>query len=467
MLRAFGYFIVVVLISVLFIFLQQYDCSLIILYNKGKITISAALAVVILLASLFILFFVAYLLKFIFTSPWVLTKHLKSKNKLKNASVFKEAIMAYISNDELKVKELSNKLRGVGPKKVSDDISDLYNVVHPLLNARVDEIVGDKNSAVKRYATMAASENTNEKLIGLHALYQIALRCRDYEACAGYAREAFKYSAGFEWANDILLSYSVSHKDWHGAKDLLQTIERNVGKAASIKSKLQEKRAIIFAAQAQAIFKESPHTALQLAVKAYDITQENVGINLIYSMILFNSGDRKKAEKFIEHLWRAKPHPDYAKIYIYNEYQSLKTQIEKAEKLYSLREDSVYSAFALSEAYFNNGSYIQAAEYCHKALDIEPLRRCYELLQTINKANGAKEQTRYETQMFEAYDYAWVGDGVILNHWQPLSPQERKLGGVEWQRVDSNMVDMKPKQVLTAGSVDTLRINVDDPGVAE
>ncbi len=434
-----SYLIVAIVIGIVFVLLEQYNLSIILMLGHTKITMSAALACIAILLTIYAIYLIYKILKNIVLAPWRFANYRREKQKKTYIELLTRAIGAYLSQDDIKIKHLYSKLNSISDYKNSPALKDIHQLFFPLLSAKKYEVTGEPQKAEKVYEELAGGNKQSQKIIGLHALFCKALDKGDFDSSVNYAREAFKYSSGMAWANEALLSYSIVNKDWGGALEIFKLIEKFGDKQLSINKNLVFQKALLLAAQAQSVFADNPMEAKDYAKSAQNITKTHVGINVLYSMILMQCNEESKALLLLENWWQQNSHPDYAKVYIYGQKLSNAQQLERAKNLEQLNQNSVYSALSVSEAYLHNNNNEKALEYVKKAIDIEPLRRCYLQQIEIEKSNnpGLNILAEYQKLAKGAHDYAWFGDGCVLAHWQPLSPKTKKLGAVTWQKIEA------------------------------
>lgn len=467
-----SYLVVAIVIGIIFVLLEQYNLSIILTIAHTKITMSAALACVAILLAIYVIYVIYKILKNIVLAPWRFANYRREKQKKTYIELLTRAIAAYFNEDDIKIKHLYSKLNAISDYKNSPALKDIHQLFFPLLSAKKYEVTGEPQKAQKVYEELTLSNKQSQKILGLHALFSKALHKGDFDSSVNYAREAFKYSSGMSWANEALLSYSIVNKDWGGAHEIFKLIEKFGDKQLSINKNLTFQKALLLAAQAQAVFANNPMEARDYAKAAQDIAKTHVGINALYSMILMRCNEESKALLLLENWWQQNPHPDYAKVYIYGQKLSSAQQLERAKNLEQLNHTSAYSALSLSEAYLHNNNNDKALEYVKKAVGIEPLRRCYLQQIEIEKAGEARLNILAEYQKLakSAYDYAWAADSCVLAHWQPLSPKTKKLGAVVWQKIEAYS-DIGVNYALKLNPLNETQhitgINVDDPGIKE
>lgn len=432
-----SYLLIAIIIGLGFVLLSQYNFSIILLLGNTKISISAALACVFILLAIYAAYLIYKILQTLLLMPWRFSNYRIAKGRKKYKDILISSIGAYLSKDDIKLKQLQPKLKQT-LKYTDPAFKELEQLFLPLLNARDYKIIGYDEKITAAYAPMLHSNKQSQKMPALYKLFCFAMQNEDYELAINYAREAFKYSSGMDWANNALLSYSIIHKDWGGAHEIFKLIEKFSHKELSINKNLCKQKAMLLAAQAQTVFGADPLRAKNLIKQAYNLIKTHAGINSLYSMILIRCNEIAKADSLLENWWQQAPHPDYAKIYIYGQKNSQQQQLNRTIILEQLNPDNVYSALILSEAYLNNNNTTKAQEYVTKAIELEPLRRCYLQQLTIEKFNTFSVSIEeYKKLIKAAYDYGWVGDGAIISHWHALSPKTKTLGGVNWKKIEA------------------------------
>lgn len=419
----FSYFIIAVITLLIVVLLQQYHFAISFSFAHTNITFNAISACLLL----YLTYIVYRILRIILLSPWNFVQYRRDKNKKLYVDLLGQALSAYLIEDDIKIKTLVSKLNHVSKHKNSPYLKTLHQTFFPLLTAKNFEITGQEQKAHKIYENLEMDSSSTQKLLGLHNLYEKAKEENDFEACVNYAREAFKYSSGMRWANDTLLSYSIVNKDWGGAIEIFKLIEKFGNKHLCINKQINLQKAVMFAAQAQNNIAKDIELAKNYAKSAYNLIKTHVGINALYAMLLLRTNEERDALLLLEHWWKKKPHPDYAKLYLYCRNLSKEQRLENAKHLAALNEKNIYSLLYLSEAYFENNNSDKALEYVNQAIAVEPLHRCYLQLHAI-------EQSAYQVAD-NIYDYAWVGDNLVLPYWQPLSPTTKSFNGVVWQKI--------------------------------
>ncbi|MEP9351513.1 heme biosynthesis HemY N-terminal domain-containing protein [Xanthobacter sp. KR7-225] len=299
-----------------------------------------------------------------------------------------------------------------------------------LLAAQTAQFDGDREEAVAQFRAMA--ERADTRLLGLRGLHMEARRAGDARAAARIAEEAAAAAPALAWAVDAVIEARCADGDFAGARAVL---ERQMAQKGIDKAQYRRRRGVLLAAEAIALEHIDPLVARERAVEAVRLAPTLVPAAACAGRLLGAAGELKKAAKIVETAFAANPHPELAEVEAHLRpgdaaLDRLKRIRVLANKAPSARE----SAIALARAA------IDAQEFQHARLVLEPLvaepsqRICLLMaeLEAAEHADIGKAREWTARAVRATRDPAWIADGVVSDHWAPVSPISGKLDAFVW-----------------------------------
>ncbi|MBB6309381.1 heme biosynthesis protein HemY [Xanthobacter tagetidis] len=299
-----------------------------------------------------------------------------------------------------------------------------------LLTAQTAQFDGHREAAVAEFHAMA--ERSETRLLGLRGLHMEARRAGDQRAAAVIAEEAAAAAPALAWAVDAVIEARCAAGDFPGARAVL---ERQMAQKGIDKTQYRRRRAVLLAAEAVALEHTDPLVARERATEAVRLAPTLVPAAACAGRLLGAAGELKKAAKIVETAFAANPHPELAEVEAHLRpgdaaLDRLKRIRVLANKAPSARE----SAIALARAA------IDAQEFKHARLVLEPLladpsqRVCLLMaeLEAAEHADIGKAREWTARAVRANRDPAWIADGVVSDHWAPVSPISGKLDAFVW-----------------------------------
>src|SRR5262249_32718477 len=146
--------------------------------------------------------------------------------------------------------------------------------------------------------------------------------------------------------------------------------------------------------------------------------------------------ERRKAARILETAWRAEPHPDLAEVYVHLRYgDSARDRLARAQTLARLMQNHPEGALAVARAAMVAHDFT-AARNALAPLTRPPTQRVAMLmaeLEEVEHGDVGRAREWMMRAMRAARDPAWVADGIVSDHWQPVSPVTGTLDAFEWR----------------------------------
>ncbi len=300
-----------------------------------------------------------------------------------------------------------------------------------LLQAQAAQLTGTADGADVAFRAMADRPDT--KLLGLHGLFIEAQRRNDPVAARGYAEEAAKAAPSLAWAGQATFDFYCADGDWAGA---LQALERNNKAGLVDKDTYRRQRAVLLTAQAMSLEHTDRPAAAGLAQEAVRLCPSLTPAAAFAGRLLAESGERRRAGRILEAAWREAPHPDIADAYgDLVPGASARERLARIRTLARLAENHLESRIAVARAALDAREFAEARESL-KPLIASPTRRVAALMAYLEEAETGdigRAREWMARAVHAALDPVWTADGLIAEHWMPVSPATGRLDAFRWR----------------------------------
>lgn len=299
-----------------------------------------------------------------------------------------------------------------------------------LLSAQTAQFEGNRDLAIAHFRAMADKPST--RLLGLRGLHMEARRAGDLGAASAFAEEAATTAPALGWAADAVIESRCADGDFAGARAVL---ERQMAQKGIDKAQYRRRRAVLLAAEAVALEHSDPHVARERAVEAVRLAPTLVPAAAVAGRLLGAAGDMKKAAKIVETAFAANPHPELAEVEAYlRPGDAAKDRLKRIRILAGRAPSHRESAIALAHAAIDAHEFKQARLVLEPLLE-EPSQRVCLLMAELEAAEHAdigKAREWTARAVRATRDPAWIADGVVSDHWAPISPVSGKLDAFVW-----------------------------------
>jgi len=300
-----------------------------------------------------------------------------------------------------------------------------------LLEAQSAQLSGDRGQAEAAFKAMLDKPET--RVLGLRGLFVEARRRGDMAAARAFADDAVRRSPSLAWANDALLDFHTAAGDWQAART---AVERRAALRLADKGEAKRQRAVLLAAEAIEAKDREPEKALAAALEAVKLAPGLTPAAALAGRMLSERGDIKKAARLLEAAWKQVSHPDIAGAYLdVRPGDSARDRLARAEMLTKLRPADPEGVLALA------GAAIHAQDFARARATLKPLlaggasvRACLLMAELEEAEHGATGRVReWLARATRApRDAAWVADGLVSDHWLPVSPISGRLDAFVW-----------------------------------
>src|SRR5690606_38731488 len=301
-----------------------------------------------------------------------------------------------------------------------------------LLDAQAALIEGRHDDARIKFERMAEDPETRE--LGLRGLYVEARRLGADEAARQYAERAAENAPYLPWAAQATLEYRSRAGRWDDAIRLLDQ-----QRIANVIEKKQAERwkAVLLTAKASERLESDPKSARDDALAALKHAKDLVPAAVIAAKAYLREDNIRRAASVLEGVWKIAPHPEIARTYVRaRSGDSAVDRLKRAEKLEAARPNNVESLIAVAEAALNARELTRARDKAEAASRMSPRESIYLLLADIEEA-ATGDQGRIRHWMAQPLraprDPAWVADGLVSEHWLPMSPVSGRIDAFEWK----------------------------------
>ncbi len=301
-----------------------------------------------------------------------------------------------------------------------------------LLKAQAAQVSGNRSAAEAAFTQMMEEDQT--RVLGLRGLFVEARRRGDATAAREYATEAVRLAPAAAWASDAVLEARSAERDWRGA---LESIERRTSLGLLDKGTAKRQRAVLLTADALDRVEHDPDGALRSAQDAVKLAPDLVPAASLAGRLLSRRGDLRRAAKVVETAWRSLPHPDLAEVYLnLRPGDSALDRLRRAETLFRLSNGAPEGRLAVARSALEAREFARARDALEPLIADRPTMRVCLLMSDLEQAeHGSTGRGReWLARATRApRDPAWIADGVVSDHWAPISPVTGRLDAFVWQ----------------------------------
>ena len=442
MIRVLIYFAVVVLLALGVVWMADHPGTVMITFGGREIETSTLVGAIALLIAAAAVAVGWSILLFVFRVPSLLSGASRSRRRQRGMTALSRGLVAIGTGDQTAALRYSAE-------------ADRFLKREPmvlLLKAQAAQMANDPAGAEKSFAEMLNHPET--RALGLRGLHVEALRRNDPEAAYAYAEEALK-TATLPWAGEAVLDYRAGHGDWAGA---LSAVERNAGGRIIDRATANRQRAVLNTAMASERAERDPEEALSLVRDALKSAPTLVPAAALAGKLLTRKGDIRRASKLIETAYSATPHPDLVDAYLgVRPGDSAADRLARAETLARIAPRDPESLMAVARTALEAREFDRARATLKPLVEGEdgarPTVKVCRLMAEIEEAEHGETGTLFEwlqRAQRAPQDPAWVADGVVSDHWAPVSPVTGRLDAFEWTT---------PKEPLSrGGAVEHMRV---------
>ncbi|MEC7234483.1 MAG: heme biosynthesis HemY N-terminal domain-containing protein [Pseudomonadota bacterium] len=304
-----------------------------------------------------------------------------------------------------------------------------------LVAAQTDLLSGDAAAAEGKYRLMAGDpKNPPISKLGLEGLFYLA-RMQDPSEAEALAHRALAQDAKASWALEGLMALAVQYGDWDTAERWL----RRWARSGAGRKKVNARRAVIYAAAAQALATdnnaEARRQALKKAEQASAASPDLVPATALKAQLQARAGNHRKARKTLRDAWARCPHPNLGDAWLAAHVdQPAASRLRLATQMVRGHDKHIESHIFRARVACSARRYSFARKLLEPYLE-NPDRRLCQLMADIETAeeNEARARVWLDKARNAPLEAGWTARGLRLNDWQPLCPVTGALGGVAWQ----------------------------------
>lgn len=424
MIRILFFLLLVFLLALGFAWLADRPGDLVVTFGGYQYQLTLVSAAVMLVASFAALMILWWIFRGIWRSPYAVSRYFRVRRRDRGYQALSTGLIAAGAGD-------GGMARRMGKQASKLIASDREPLIH-LLDAQAALLEGDHTAARAKFEALANDPET--RLLGLRGLYLEAERLGEREAARHYAAEAAKVAPQLDWATNAALEAKTVQHDWQGALALVDARKNAPGADRDVTAR---QRAVLLTAKALEQLDADPAAARASALEANRLQPDFVPAAVTLARAAIRLNDLRKAAKVLEAIWKRLPHPDVADVYIHLRHgDSTHDRLDRARRLRKLRFNNVESELAVARAALDAGEFEEARAAAEAAVRIAPREGAFLLLADIEEAETG-DQGRIRHWLAQAVrapqDPAWVADGVVADHWEPVSPVTGELDAFQWR----------------------------------
>jgi HemY protein len=448
MLRIVLFLILVALIAAGFAWLADRPGDIVLVWQGTRIETSLLVGLIALIALVVAAILLWSILRALMRTPENVSLFFRHRRAMKSYQAITRGLIA-IGAGDLKL-----------ARHAADDAARLSpgEPLALLLEAQASQMSADRIGAERAFRAMTRRDET--KLLGLRGLYIEAQRANDPVAARKVAEEAAAFAPGVGWAAEAMLEDRCATGDWTGALDALERMRKGLDKAD-----YRRKRAVLLTARAVALADIDRDQSRAAVLEAVKLAPDLVPAAALAGRRLAESDEPRKARRILERAWETNPHPDIADAYAHVRLgDSARERLARVQKLADKTPGQREAALAVARAALEAGAF-ETARAALSAYLSAPTQRVAALMAEIEDAeHGDTGRVRewMSRAVNAAPDPVWSAEGVVSEHWLPVTPSG-KLDGFEWKvplaelGVTRPVIEIAPAPVTPVGgpTVDT------------
>ena len=421
MLKILAFFAVLLALAFGFARIADMPGHVLVQFGETEFRVTLVTAIVALLGLLLVTMVLWSVLRFVFRLPSLIGMANRVRRREKGQLAVARGLVAVGVGDRRQAERqaaLTEKFLGKEPLAL-------------LLKAQTAQLGGDDKGAELAFKAMLDNPDTHG--LGLRGLYVEAARKGEAEAARLLAEQAYRVAPGAHWANEAMLRQRATEKDWRGA---IGVIEQGVSRRLIDRDEGRRQRAVLLAAAAVDARESNPDEAMALGLDALRLMPDLVPAAEIVARRHSAKGEFGKATKLLETAWKTSPHPDLAEAYLAVRHgDSAIDRLKRARTLERLNPSARESRFAVARAALDAREFSDArAALDALVLQKATARACLLMaeLEEVESGNQGLVRSWLARASRAPRDPAWIVDGTVSDHWNPVSPVTGAIGTVTW-----------------------------------
>jgi HemY protein len=327
-----------------------------------------------------------------------------------------------------------------------------------LLDAQIAQASGDNEAVRTVFEAMAYQPAT--RLLSLRARHHEACSRGDKVHALALAEEACilapDSAPDISWAFRTRLAECLQRQDWTSALALVKQAHKDDARL----------RAVLNTAEALSLAARDEDRALSLAKETARLYPDLVPAAVLAGQIFARRSEIRKATAVLEASWKALPHPDLADLcLVVRKGDSASENLSRASALAALQPGHPESALLLAKAHLGMRNLDEARQVLAPFLKMAPRVPLCLMMARIEEASGLHGGTRewLNRAAHAPRGPSWMADGIVLEHWSPISPLSGKPDSCRWQTPPDPFVDPSAAPLSAPAATSTTTPALPDP----
>ncbi|WP_180900862.1 heme biosynthesis protein HemY [Martelella soudanensis] len=381
-------------------------------------------ALALLIALIFVVMIVWWLVSAIWTSPKSVTRYFRARKRDRGYQAISTGLIAVGSGNLVMARKMSTRAHAL----LSADQEPLIHV----LDAQVALTEGNYDKARRLFEAMSEDPETAE--LGLRGLYLEAKRVGAEEAAQHFAEQAADKAPYLAWAAKATLEVRARQGRWD---DAIRLLDQQRSAKVTDKDGSARLKSVVLTARAESRLDADPKAAAADALQALKLRDDFHPAAIIAAKAYLAQGNLRKSAGVLEMVWKKEPHPQTGALYVRARGgDSAVDRLKRAEKLEALKPNNWVSLMVAARAALDAREFEKARTKAEAAARMQPRESAFLLLADIEEAETG-DQARVRHWMAQALrserDPTWVADGLVSEYWRPFSPTTGQLDAFAWK----------------------------------
>ncbi|GHE55695.1 heme biosynthesis protein HemY [Camelimonas fluminis] len=421
MIRILWYIVIIAILATGAAWLADRPGDVAVVWQGYRIETSVAVAVLLVLAVVVVALLAWSVLRMILRTPDLLGSATTGRRRARGFTALSRGMIAVGSGDAAMARRYAleaGKLLGREPMTL-------------LLRAQAAQLAGDRKTAEAAFNAMLEQPET--RVLGLRGLYVEARRKGDLANAFIFAGKAAQLDPAVGWANEAMLEHLGAQRRW---REALTMLERRLATGRMDRDLARRQRAVLLTADAMDSADADPDGALDAARQAAKLAPDLVPAVALHGRLLSRQGALRKAARVLEAGWKQSPHPEIAAAYIdMRPGDSALDRLDRARNLQRLTPGHAEARIIVARTAIDAREYDRARAMLEPLLkDRPPARVCLmmaEIAEHGPAGSGAVREWLARASRAPR-DPGWIADGVVSDHWEPISPVSGRLDAFVW-----------------------------------
>ncbi|MFY0681938.1 MAG: tetratricopeptide repeat protein [Thalassovita sp.] len=304
-----------------------------------------------------------------------------------------------------------------------------------LLTAQAAEMAGDSQKAEEVYKRLLQDQTT--RFVGIRGIMKQKLNAGDTSTALSLAEKAIALRPKHVEVQDTLLQLQAQAEDWSGARE---TLNLKLKHGALPRDVHKRRDAVLALSEAKAVLDEGADIkTLESAIEANHLSPDLVPAAAMAARSLSAKGQVRKATKILKKSWEVHPHPDLAAAFaMLDAEEDAKARLKRFQPLLKLNPGHRETKLLEAELQIAAEDFPAARRALGDLIEAEPDSRALTMMAAVERGEGSSD-TVVKGWLAKALNAPrgpqWVCDSChnIHTEWAPVCANCQAFDTLSWK----------------------------------